>query len=608
MLRLICLGLLFLSLSVSAQKPCVIDSLLPIVSQMEDDTAKVRRLFEICRACKYERTDEAITCCKNALALAESLGFDRLNTNIYMNLGFCYYYKQNYATALSYFFNALSYAEKSNDIRNIASCYINIGNQHNWQGNYSLSKGYYLKALTYSQKLNDYSMQVNLWNNLGMIEGQLENFDQSIAYLKKALHITRQQHMEYESANVLNNLGIAYTRKKDYQEALKYQVEGLNINVKYNDSRGTANSNSDIGNVYLELKQYDKAMIYYRKALHESEQTGYVKLTSLIYEKMSELCFQTGDYKNAYIYYQQFKQINDSLFSEEKSKKISELNIQYETGKKDQEITYLKTENLLKETLAKKQSLIIIIFVVAMCVFIILSALLSKNIKSKKRANATLQKQNLLITEQKTEIETQKKELENYTEQLEKENILAQYEALKNQVNPHFLFNSLNALGSLIKKDPAEAYKFTKEFAKIYRVVLELKEHSLVHLSEELDFIKSYLFLQIIRFGDNLKVDINIPSQYLDYFIPPFSLQLVVENAIKHNIISEEQPLHIEIYYEGNRLVVRNNLQIRSNFHGSTGVGSKNMELRYKLISDEEPEFYTDGQYYYVRLPLVASE
>jgi LytS/YehU family sensor histidine kinase len=238
----------------------------------------------------------------------------------------------------------------------------------------------------------------------------------------------------------------------------------------------------------------------------------------------------------------------------------------------------------------------------------VLSALLSKNIKSKKRANATLQKQNLLITQQKTEIEKQKKELENYTEQLEKENILAQYEALKNQVNPHFLFNSLNALGSLIKKDPLEAYKFTKEFSKIYRVVLELKEHSLIHLSEELDFIKSYLFLQKIRFGDNLSVEINIPSQYLDHYIPPFSLQLVIENAIKHNIISEEHPLRIELYYENDRLVVRNNLQIRNNFHGSTGVGSKNMELRYKLAGSAEPQFYTDAEHYYVRLPLLTTE
>jgi sensor histidine kinase YesM len=586
----------------------MIDSLLPVIAEMEDDTNKVRKLFEACRTCKYERTDEALACCRGAITLAEKLGYERLNTNLYMNLGFCYYYKQDYATALSNFFKALSFAEKNNDDKNIASCYVNIGNQHNWQGNFPLSKGYYLKALTYSQKTDDYNTQINLWNNLGMIEGQLGDYDQAVIYLRKAVNLARQQNLELESANSLNNLGIAYTFKKEYQAALSHLTEGLRIHIKYKDSRGTANSSSDIGNVYLAMKQYKEAMEYYTKALEESKQTGYVKLTSLIYEKMSELCYQTGDYKNAYLYYQQFKQINDSLFSEEKTKRINELNIQYETGKKDQEIVYLKTENSLKETLSKRQSLIIVIFVVAMCIFIVLAALLSKNIKSKKKANLTLHKQNLLITEQKTEIEKQKKELESYTQHLEKENILAQYETLKNQVNPHFLFNSLNALGSLIKKDPLEAYKFTKEFAKIYRVVLELKEHSLIHLSEELDFIKSYIFLQKIRFGDNLSTDINIPSEFLDHYLPPFSLQLVVENAIKHNIISEEHPLRIEIYYENDRLVVRNNLQIRNNFHGSTGVGSKNMEMRYQLISADKPEFYTDAEYYYVRLPLIAEE
>lgn len=607
MFRLLFSSLLLLGISLHAENTCKIDSLLPIATRMQDDTIKVKKLLDICRSCKYERTDEAIQCCRMALSLAESLGFDRLNTNLYMNLGFCYYHKQDYAGALSYFFKALSYAEKRNDARNIASCYVSIGNQHNWQGNYALAKGYYLKALTYLRKTNDTETKINVWGNLGMIEGQLGEYDQAILYLKKSADIAIQEH-EPLAGNILNNLGIAYTFKKDYRQALVYLMEGLRIHVKYSDSRGTANSCSDIGNVYLELKNYKEAMSYYRRAVRESESTGYVKLTSLIYEKMSQLCSHTGDYKNAYRYYRQFKQINDSLFTHEKDRQFNELNVQYETGRKDQEITYLKTENSLKETLSKRQSLIIVIFVAAMFIFIVLSALLSKNIKSKKKANATLQRQNLLITEQKTEIEKQKKELESYTQQLEKENILAQYETLKNQVNPHFLFNSLNALGSLIKKQPLEAYKFTKEFAKIYRVVLELKEHSLIHLSEELDFIRSYIFLQKIRFSENLSIDINIPSQYLDHYLPPFSLQLVIENAIKHNIISEEHPLHIEIYYEADRLVVRNNLQIRNNFHGSTGVGSKNMELRYKLISEDEPEFYTDAEYYYVRLPLIEEE
>jgi sensor histidine kinase YesM len=609
MLRIIALGLLLItSTLLRAGTACQIDSLMPAIEEMENDSLKVRRILEAAHTCRYERTDQAIQYCNMALEVSGQIAFDGLNAKIYTTLGLCYYYKQDYAMALSYFFKALQFAEKYHDVHAIASSYINIGNQHNWQGNFALSKGYYLKAINYSQQTSDYDMQITLWNNLGMLEGQLGNYDEAVVYIKNAVDLARQKGMEKASANSLNNLGIAYTFKKDYKEALKYLQEGLRIHLKYENSRGIANSYSDIANAYMEQKNYKEALRYFKKALPESQKTGYVKLTSIVYEKMSELYFATGDYKQAFQYYKLFKQINDSLFSQEKTMQLNELNIQYETGRKDQEITSLKTENSLKETISKRQSLIIVIFVVAVCIFIVLSALLSKNIKSKKTANARLNEQYKLITAQKSEIEKQKKELENYTEHLEKENILAQYETLKNQVNPHFLFNSLNALGSLIKKDQAEAYRFTKEFAKIYRVVLELKEHSLIRLSEELDFIRSYVFLQKIRFSDNMSIDINIPSQYLDYYLPPFSLQLVVENAIKHNIISSEHPLHIEIFYENNRLVVRNNLQIRNNLHGSTGVGSKNMELRYKLISGEEPEFYTDAEYYYARLPLIAEE
>lgn len=584
---------------------CLSDSARNRILAMPDDSLKVLSLLEVARLCKYEQTDSAIHYLQEALLVSNKTGYESKSGNIYFTLGLCYYYKQNYSEALRSFYKSLSFAEKQKNKQLIATCYVNIGNQYNWLGNYALAKGYYINAYKLSQLSTDYEMQINLLNNLGIIDGQMGNYHTSAQNLRQAVRLARTHKQDNLIANCLNNLGIAYTYLGQYNRALVSLKEGLTVNIQQQDSRGIANSYSDIGNLYLIQKEYNLAIPYYEKALAEATRTKYVKLMSLIYEKMSQMYEQKGDYKRSFDYYKKYKTINDSLFNQDKTRHIDELNIQYESGKKDLEIEYLRTQNQLKETISKRQSLIITIFFIAVCIFSILSALLYKSIQSKRRVNALLTKQNNLIWEQKAEIESQKSALENYTEELKRENVLAQFETLKNQVNPHFLFNSLNALGSLIKKQPQEAYLFTKEFAKIYRIVLELKEHSVIKLSEELDFIESYLFLQKIRFNDNLRVRIAIPESYHAYVLPPFSIQLAIENAIKHNIISAAQPLLIEVYIEHNAIVIRNNLQVRHNIPESTGVGSKNMTQRYRLISNEIPSFYSDADYFYVHLPLI---
>ena len=130
----------------------------------------------------------------------------------------------------------------------------------------------------------------------------------------------------------------------------------------------------------------------------------------------------------------------------------------------------------------------------------------------------------------------------------EKENIMSQFEILKNQVNPHFLFNSMNVLSSLIKENPDKAISFTNNFSKVYRTLLQLKDQPVIVLDEELDLVKSYVDLQQVRFQDALVVDIDLEENSTKYVIPPFTLQLVLENAIKHNIVSTKKPLNISIH------------------------------------------------------------
>jgi len=192
--------------------------------------------------------------------------------------------------------------------------------------------------------------------------------------------------------------------------------------------------------------------------------------------------------------------------------------------------------------------------------------------------------------------------------QVQKENLQSQFEVLKSQINPHFMFNSLNVLSGLINKDIGKAQQFIDEFSHIYRYVLETLEQPVVTLEKELDFTRSYLFLQQIRHGNDLSYTVNLPSALLKWVLPPLSLQVVLENAIKHNIVNESKPLKIEIFSENNHLVVRNNIQPKISAVASTGLGLKNLVKRYGLISEFTPMFQVNTDYYVARLPLIETE
>lgn len=190
--------------------------------------------------------------------------------------------------------------------------------------------------------------------------------------------------------------------------------------------------------------------------------------------------------------------------------------------------------------------------------------------------------------------------------ELQKENLQSQFEVLKQQVNPHFLFNSLNVLTSLIKVDPDLAESFTENLSKVYRYVLENKDKDLVSLSTELDFIKAYVFLINIRFMDKVFVNIDIKPRHYDLMVLPMALQLIIENAIKHNSFSKQKPLIISLFVENDSiLVTENNLQIRDTYIQSTGVGLSNIRNRYTLITGKEPHFEKTEEKFIVKIPLV---
>ena len=186
---------------------------------------------------------------------------------------------------------------------------------------------------------------------------------------------------------------------------------------------------------------------------------------------------------------------------------------------------------------------------------------------------------------------------------LEKDNLEARYNALKAQVNPHFLFNSLNSLISLLENNP-KAEQYVQNLSEYLRYVLLSNEKSEVSLFEEMENLEKFFILQKLRFNENLVVEINVHPESLNHKIPPLALQMLVDNCIKHNIISSKHPLTIEIYDDFNSITVRNNKQLKKT-DVSTGQGLKNIEGRYRFISNEPIKIVSDEKQFSVTIPLI---
>ncbi|WP_309642378.1 histidine kinase [Flavobacterium sp.] len=187
-------------------------------------------------------------------------------------------------------------------------------------------------------------------------------------------------------------------------------------------------------------------------------------------------------------------------------------------------------------------------------------------------------------------------------------NANAQFESLKNQIDPHFLFNSLNVLSSLIEENPENAQRFTTSLSKIYRYVLEQKDKELVTVKEELTFAKTYMNLLKMRFENSISYELPEDFDNDEAKVVPLSLQLLLENTIKHNVVSEQKPLHIKIDIVDHYLIVENNLQIKEVLQDRKGVGLQNIVNRYALISERKVLIEEHANYFKIKIPILTKQ
>lgn len=209
------------------------------------------------------------------------------------------------------------------------------------------------------------------------------------------------------------------------------------------------------------------------------------------------------------------------------------------------------------------------------------------------------------------ELHQEKQTFQLRLKEYENEKLVSKFLNLKKQLNPHFLFNSFNSLSALITLNPQKAEYFLDELSNIYRYTLDQADELVVALEKEMELIRSYVALQKIRFGDSLKVEYNISAEDLKKMMPPMTLELLIENAIKHNVVEAHRPLEIFLRSMGDCVVVCNNYQPRTDFDSnreSTQLGLKNLKNQYRMIHTEEPRFDVRNGKYVAVVPLIEPE
>ncbi|CAN5697412.1 hypothetical protein BH11BAC1_BH11BAC1_04280 [soil metagenome] len=449
------------------------------------------------------------------------------------NLATIYLKTGEYAEALEYFlqinsiFEKLSLKSKSAmTIGNIAIVYFRLKD-------FNKSIEYSNRSLKLSEDANDEMGVYRACTNLGICYKELKQFNQALTNLYKALNIVKTNNDYLETARCMSNIASTYQEMNDDKKALEIAFEALKIDSEYNNVEGIAIRYVLIGNSLLELRRFSESEKYFLKALNIGDSIGNVDTRLLAIKNLRVVYEQQEKYKKALEYYQKEKIIEDSLFSQDKTAKITRLEEKYKYDKKE---SVAKTEQEKKDVAQnaeiEKQKLLRN-SIAGGAGIILLSLLLSFFFYKRKRDAEQKQKE--------TSLSLQVSETE--------------MKALRSQMNPHFIFNALQSIQTFLLNNKSEdANTYLLKFSKLMRAVLENSQHSEVPLKEDMKALELYMQLESIRlphpFTYQFHIDESVDVE--ETTIPPLILQPFVENSIWHGLQYKPESGHIDIFISKN--------------------------------------------------------
>jgi len=425
--------------------------------------------------------------------------------------------------ALENFIKASNAFEKLHMQEGILQSYINIGSTYYDLGSYEMSLDYFERSLKLSKSIGSKAKTSYALSGLGKYYMIKNEYEIALGYFNESLAIKKGLGDIHGAASTLMDISTLSTQFGKYDNALAYSMEYLNLSEEIGDKDGIASAYISIGNDYLSLGKFQDALEHLKTGLKLAQEIKNDLVLKGAYDGLRITYAELGDFQRAFGFATRYQQLNDTLFNVEKSQQIAEMQTKYETEKKEQQITLLEKDSEIQKASIENQKLIRNAGIGFFAVLILVGVLVFNRYKLKQSNDRNLLEKNIVQTEN---------------------------QLLRAQMNPHFIFNSLNSIQGFVADNKTNlGQEYLADFAKLMRAILENSTKEMISLSGELEVLSIYLKLEQLRFEGKFEYTINSDAvEEADLIeIPPMIIQPFVENAILHGVMNKPDIGHISI-------------------------------------------------------------
>ncbi|MFD1162402.1 tetratricopeptide repeat protein [Hwangdonia seohaensis] len=504
----IILLLLFLIQFTFAQKQDSISTLLN--SYIPSDTLRSRQLIKASNYFTYSNPQRALKYINEGLTIAKKKNWKNGTALALNQKGSIYYTMADNLKALDNFLEALSMAEQVNNQKLTLNLYNNIANIYADMKDFDKALDNYNKCLNISAQQKDSINQIRAFNNIGNVYSETHQVDKSLTYFDKALFLAQELNNTFFVAAIINNKGLAYKRKEDYKNSLKYYSEALRLSQNINNKYIEATALNSLGKVYVLQNEFNQAKKYAEKALIVSKNIDAVEWQADSWQVLNQAYENDKNYERSLFAYKQYIKLRDSVTSQEKNADLTKKDMQYQLDKQDA----LASAEIRRQSLIKNTA-------IGIGGFLLLFAVVGYLLYKRKRDADQLKNT--------AEIKAKMAETE--------------LKALRSQMNPHFIFNSLNSISNYLQtNNTVKADEYLAKFSRLTRSILENSEKKWIPLREDLELLKLYIEIESLRLKNKLSYHIKI-DENMDIdntLIPPLILQPFIENSIWHGISKKE--------------------------------------------------------------------
>ncbi len=531
---------------------------------------------------------KAIQHYEQSLALLAKVNDRNFMATVYRNMADVYRVQSNLPKAIDYITKSMKLAEETGDQKKAADGYVSIATvYYEIPGQDSIMLQYLEKARKIYEGLKDEAGLSFVYGNLSAVYLDRDEFDKALIYSEKTMALQQKSGNMHGLATSLHNRAIIRSYQGRHREALADFDREIEIFQAIGDEEGLADAYISMGDLWLQQHRYPMAIRVCSQALRIARKLGSPNQEEMYACECLYTVYQMqGNYRLALEYLEQAGSVKDSLQQYETEQMLKQMEIQRQMAidSLGREKENFRIQMAHQQTLRHKDRTLNWLTVGVLSVLVVALAFLVRMLYFRRRSQL----------------------LQLRSDELERQQLLNEVALLRSQVNPHFLFNSLSILSSLVRVNADLSEQFIEQLSRSYRYILEQKEQSLVTLRTELEFIQAYSFLLKIRFEKKYDLRIELPEEILDTCkIAPLTLQLLIENAVKHNRMSVKEPLVVTVSVENRTLLVKNRLQLRATAPVSTGVGLQNIINRYALLTKCTVWAGEAGDEFVVKVPLL---